>query len=207
MSASSRPVLTPLAARPSARLTAVVDLPTPPLPEATAMMCFTPGTSMRPPPPVRLAAGADGAVAVAVAMSGRLRRCGRRRRRGPLGRHDGGRRQHARHGADRLFAGLAQRLQGGAAGRIDVEGDRDMAAAGGDAAHHAQRHDILAGRRVDDGFENAADGRFADFRHVARFRCPAIFCRRLIEGIAAVTYMQRGVKAKVALRRAEAARP
>src|SRR5436189_3448157 len=47
MSASSRPVATPLAARPSARLTAVVDLPTPPLPEATAMMCLTPGTSIR----------------------------------------------------------------------------------------------------------------------------------------------------------------
>ena len=57
MSASSSPVLTPLAASPSARFTAVVDLPTPPLPEATAMMCFTPGTSMRPPPPVVLAPG------------------------------------------------------------------------------------------------------------------------------------------------------
>jgi hypothetical protein len=32
--------------RPSARLTAVVDLPTPPLPDATAMMCLTPGTSI-----------------------------------------------------------------------------------------------------------------------------------------------------------------
>src|SRR6185369_17757925 len=62
MSASSRPVATPLAARPSARLTAVVDLPTPPLPEATAMMCLTPGTSMRlgaaGPWPVR--GGGDG---------------------------------------------------------------------------------------------------------------------------------------------------
>ena len=57
MSASRRPVLMPFAARPSARFTAVVDLPTPPLPEATAMMCFTPGTSMRPVPPVVLAAG------------------------------------------------------------------------------------------------------------------------------------------------------
>ena len=33
-----------LLAAPSARLTAVVDLPTPPLPEATAMMLATPGT-------------------------------------------------------------------------------------------------------------------------------------------------------------------
>src|SRR6202795_5109230 len=43
MSASSSPVLTPMAASPSARFTAVVDLPTPPLPDATAMMDSTPG--------------------------------------------------------------------------------------------------------------------------------------------------------------------
>ena len=36
--------LQPERARPSARLTAVVDLPTPPLPEATAMIASTPGT-------------------------------------------------------------------------------------------------------------------------------------------------------------------
>src|SRR3546814_7797235 len=34
----------PFAFRPSARFTAVVDLPTPPLPDATAMMAPTPGT-------------------------------------------------------------------------------------------------------------------------------------------------------------------
>ena len=78
MSASSSPVLTPMAASPSARLTAVVDLPTPPLPEATAMMCFTPGTSMRPAPPVVLA----GAVAMTVRMRGwRRGRPGRGARR------------------------------------------------------------------------------------------------------------------------------
>ncbi len=37
------PTLSPRSRRPSARLTAVVDLPTPPLPEATAMMAPTPG--------------------------------------------------------------------------------------------------------------------------------------------------------------------
>src|ERR1700716_423018 len=37
------PVFSPIAAKPSARLQEVVDLPTPPLPEATAMTCFTPG--------------------------------------------------------------------------------------------------------------------------------------------------------------------
>src|ERR1700694_5789896 len=37
------PVFRPIAAKPSARLHEVVDLPTPPLPEATAMTCLTPG--------------------------------------------------------------------------------------------------------------------------------------------------------------------
>src|SRR6266540_3593527 len=38
------PVFSPRAAKPSARLHEVVDLPTPPLAEATAMTCLTPGT-------------------------------------------------------------------------------------------------------------------------------------------------------------------
>src|SRR5436190_6349933 len=43
MSASRMPAFSPIAAKPSARLQEVVDLPTPPLPEATAMTCLTPG--------------------------------------------------------------------------------------------------------------------------------------------------------------------
>ena len=43
MSASSTPTFMPRSRSPSARLTAVVDLPTPPLPDATAMMASTPG--------------------------------------------------------------------------------------------------------------------------------------------------------------------
>src|SRR5215217_6507263 len=43
MSASRRPICSPCACRPRARLQAVVDLPTPPLPDATAITCFTPG--------------------------------------------------------------------------------------------------------------------------------------------------------------------
>src|SRR5258707_3528715 len=43
MSASRMPVFSPRAVKPSARLHEVVDLPTPPLPEATAMTCSTPG--------------------------------------------------------------------------------------------------------------------------------------------------------------------
>src|SRR5918993_4789467 len=45
MSASSRPTERPSICRPSARLQAVVDLPTPPLPEATAMTWRTPGSA------------------------------------------------------------------------------------------------------------------------------------------------------------------
>ena len=43
MSASSKPVLQPSAASAAARFTATVDLPTPPLPEATAILWRTPG--------------------------------------------------------------------------------------------------------------------------------------------------------------------
>src|SRR6185436_475894 len=45
MSASSRPTRRPRSRKPSARLSAVVDLPTPPLPDATAMTAATPGIS------------------------------------------------------------------------------------------------------------------------------------------------------------------
>ena len=64
MSASSSPVRRPPALRASARFTAVVDLPTPPLPEATAMMAPTPGSSGRcgaaSPPARGLAVGVGG---------------------------------------------------------------------------------------------------------------------------------------------------
>src|SRR5204863_5333672 len=43
MSASSRPTRAPDSWRDAARLTATVDLPTPPLPEPTAITCLTPG--------------------------------------------------------------------------------------------------------------------------------------------------------------------
>src|SRR6516164_76450 len=48
MSASSTPVRRPRSLKASARLAAVVDLPTPPLPEATAMIAPTPGTPTVP---------------------------------------------------------------------------------------------------------------------------------------------------------------
>src|SRR3954451_6156840 len=45
MSASSRPTRRPRSRRPSAKLSAMVDFPTPPLPEATAMTAAMPGIS------------------------------------------------------------------------------------------------------------------------------------------------------------------
>src|SRR3982074_3720871 len=45
MSASSKPTRIPRSRRPRARLSAVVDFPTPPLPEATAMTAAMPGIS------------------------------------------------------------------------------------------------------------------------------------------------------------------
>src|ERR1700688_2600804 len=45
MSASSKPTRKPRSRRPSARFSAVVDFPTPPLPEATAMTAAMPGIS------------------------------------------------------------------------------------------------------------------------------------------------------------------
>src|SRR5687767_6438231 len=48
MSASRMPTLAPSAASANARFTETVDLPTPPLPEATAIRFLTPVTSLAP---------------------------------------------------------------------------------------------------------------------------------------------------------------
>src|ERR1700694_6248439 len=44
MSASSNPTAAPLLLKAAAMFTATVDLPTPPLPDATAIVCWTPGS-------------------------------------------------------------------------------------------------------------------------------------------------------------------
>src|ERR1700686_2109116 len=84
MSASRMPTLSPRSRNPRAKLTAVVDLPTPPLPDATAMMASTPGTPIgdgaprpapagpaarEPPAPDGPAALDDGADALRSAVS------------------------------------------------------------------------------------------------------------------------------------------
>src|SRR6266513_2951456 len=55
MSASRSPTLAPESWREAARLTAMVDLPTPPFPEPTAITCFTPGTVLSREPPLNAA--------------------------------------------------------------------------------------------------------------------------------------------------------
>src|SRR5687768_8012401 len=67
MSASRIPTVRPSAFRPRARLQAVVDLPTPPLPDATATTCRTPGMSC-----ALAAGGLAGRPGVALGAFGRL---------------------------------------------------------------------------------------------------------------------------------------
>src|SRR6266566_9655231 len=55
MSASSNPTRAPESCSEAARLTAIVDLPTPPLPEPTAITCFTPGIAASCPRPLKAA--------------------------------------------------------------------------------------------------------------------------------------------------------
>src|SRR6516165_1748915 len=71
MSASSTPTESPFALSPNARLAATVDLPTPPLPEATATIAFTPATAPRwvRPPAAGCGALRPGATACAVSTA------------------------------------------------------------------------------------------------------------------------------------------
>src|SRR5215472_7702367 len=108
MSASRIPTLSPSALRPSARLTAVVDLPTPPLPEATAMIASTPGTPCMDSPRGAPRGGAGFAL---------CRQC------------DEGR-SHARQCAHDFFRALAHRLPGFDIGGIDRDGKEHLAVAG-----------------------------------------------------------------------------
>src|SRR4029450_1981563 len=196
MSASSRPVETPLAARPRARFTAVVDLPTPPLPEATAMMCFTPGTSMRPPPPVVLAAGAPWACPWECARG--------------AGAAGAGRSEVITAVADST-PGIART----ACSQAWRRGSRPVPGAGSPARVTATWPPrtampptmpcattlfAVAGSMTASRAWRPADSVISAIS--ACFRGLAILCRRLIAGVAAVTYMQRDLKSKQTMRRA-----
>ena len=96
ISASSKPTFSPARASDTARLEVTVDLPTPPLPEPTAMMCLTPGIGCGPacavgwppsfsegacPCPPELRAGAAPAAAVVTICTFSIPGSSSRRRR------------------------------------------------------------------------------------------------------------------------------
>ncbi len=148
----------PFAFSPSARLAATVDLPTPPLPEATAMIAPTPGMAPRW---VRgTAACAAGRPARRAGGRARLRRhpAPRRGLRGQHRRH----REHAGQRVDRLLGRLAQRLQPRAALGLDLDREGDIAVADRDPRDHAERHDVAAAVGVGDGREGVEDLLFGD---------------------------------------------
>jgi hypothetical protein len=53
--------------------------------------------------------------------------------------------------AHRRLARLAQRLEAGGLGRVDLDGEADIAALDHDARDHAQADDVTAAPRVADG--------------------------------------------------------
>ncbi len=86
-----------------------------------------------------------------------LRLGGVRPRGGGLGGQHRGDRQHAGQRLDRLFGGLAQRLQARAALGLDLDREGDIAVADCDPRNHAERDDVaaasgsaIAGKRVED---------------------------------------------------------
>src|SRR5262245_34159341 len=131
MSASSTPTASPLAARPSAKLAATVDLPTPPLPEATATIAPTPGTAPRRP------------ICVAGPPCGGGRRRAARAGAGLGGQHRGHRDDPGQR-LDRRLGRLAQRFEARPALGLDLDREPDIAVAHDDPGHHAQRDDVAA---------------------------------------------------------------
>jgi len=109
----------------------VVDLPTPPLPEATAMMAPTPVTGS-----LRLCAppGAAGGWACPEAGAGA---CAAPCQHGG----DGEDSRQRRHGP---FRGLAQRLQRRAALGVDLDREQNVAVAQRHAGDHAEGDEVAA---------------------------------------------------------------
>ena len=130
MSASRTPTLRPRSRSPSARLTEVVDLPTPPLPDATAMIASTPGT---PGGPCRRAATAPRRGAAAGAIAARAPQ--------PAARRSAVRaiiaEVHAGHRPHRLLGPLAHRLPGLHHRRVDTDREEHLTVADHDIGQRA----------------------------------------------------------------------
>ena len=146
MSASKMPTFRPRSRRPSARLTAVVDLPTPPLPDATAMIEVTPG----------MPAG-DGAVPPSRGRAAPGGICGRRCGAvppTPLARSAVSATStdcDARHGAGRGFGAGAHGFPFLHRAGIDADGEKHLAVGDDDVGQRAGLGELLALRARDFG--------------------------------------------------------
>ena len=130
MSASRTPTVAPSAANASARFTAVVDFPTPPLPLATATMFLTPGTSLTP----RWTACETTRVPIV------------HRHSADTWHRGDGRVTSLRSDSCWLFAGIAE-----------GEVDGDVGSRHRDLAHGLLRHEVAARVRIDDVLEDGCD--------------------------------------------------
>ncbi len=158
MSASRMPTRRSLAASARARLTAVVDLPTPPLPDATATIVFTPGTScFAGAAPVSWTVSVGAVRMSGGAASGALRRL--------LGGQHGAHRQDAGQRVDDLLGRLAQRFELRRARRLDLEGEGDVTVAHGKAGDHAEADDIAALLRIAHLAQGSENLLFCDLAH------------------------------------------
>ena len=165
------PTLSPRSRKPSARLTAVVDLPTPPLPDATAMIAATPG----------MPAG-DGAATARPAPC-RARGRARRRRRlsarpwrgaaapGALGGERDHHRGHARHARDGGFGALAHALPLLDRRGIDRDREKHLAVGGDDVGKFSGRRQRLAvGARTLPSAARTSSLRAGHAPYIARYR-------------------------------------
>ena len=166
MSASRRPVALPSRASATARLAATVDLPTPPLPEATAMMRLDARHRRRARLRRRVAADLQ---------VGRRRRLRRRPVRGQQRRDpgDAGERRDGRLGRP------PHRLERRASRRVDLEDEADTLVLDGQRPDDVGLDDAPAGARHLDGAERREHGFARDAHRLLPTRIAAAAGRRL----------------------------
>ncbi|MEJ0042564.1 MAG: hypothetical protein WDM81_10255 [Rhizomicrobium sp.] len=127
------------------------------MPLATAMIAPTPG--------MPCGAGGDSGRG----WASRPRGLGRRRL---VRREHRGHRQHAGQRRDRVLAGLAQRRGAGAASRIDLDREADMAVAQHQALDDVLLHHAAAADRIDDLVERLQHRVASRMGHVCPLNVP-----------------------------------
>ncbi len=125
------PTRLPQRASDSARFTATVVLPTPPLPAPTAMTFFTPASGGRP------VSGADAERTFADELHVHVR--------------------DTREGTHRGRSLIAQLILDGTRRRGQLDGERDSRTGDRNVLHEAERHDVLANVGVDDDAKRVKD--------------------------------------------------